>query len=188
MSKLRHDAWSQEEDVLLKDTVLNNIQSGDTQLKAFEEVARHIHRTPAACGFRWNKELRQHYVQEITEAKCLRQNSKEAADIRKNTNYSDINHSSELIETCLSSILQHTIKQQHLIESQYATIDKLTEENQKLAHQFSTLEAKLKMVEEDYQTFITIMERARKMVVLDSTIDQTHFMMDKNGNLQSIAK
>lgn len=188
MTKLRHDAWSHEEDVLLKDTVLYNIESGGTQLKAFKEVASHIHRTPAACGFRWNKELRQHYVQEITEAKRLRLNNKEVAAIQKNSNCPDVHHSSELIKTCLSSILQHTMKQQHLIESQYATIDKLTEENQNLAHQFSTLEAKLKTVEEDYQTFITIMERARKMVVLDSTIDQTHFVMDKNGNLQFIAK
>ena len=72
MTKLWQDAWSHEEDLLLKDTVINYIASGQTQLQAFDLVATELHRTPAACGFRWNKELRGRYQVEISEAKTIR--------------------------------------------------------------------------------------------------------------------
>ena len=72
MTKLRQDAWSHEEDLLLKDMVINYIASGQTQLQAFDLVATELHRTPAACGFRWNKELRGRYQVEISEAKTIR--------------------------------------------------------------------------------------------------------------------
>jgi prespore-specific regulator len=68
MTKLRQDAWSHEEDILLKDTVLKYIESGQIQLEAFDFVSQALHKTPAACGFRWNKELRIRYQKEIREA------------------------------------------------------------------------------------------------------------------------
>src|SRR5699024_3645991 len=75
--------------------------------------------------------------------------------------------------------------------------EKLAKENNELVNRINELEKeltvnenKLTTVEEDYQTFIQIMERARKMTVLD---DQTShkspkFKMDKNGNLEQVAE
>jgi len=48
---------------------------------------------------------------------------------------------------------------------------------------------KLATVEEDYRTFIQIMERARKMTVLEDqgSLSSPSFKMDKNGNLEQFA-
>lgn len=54
MTKQRQDAWSEENDLLLAETVLRHVREGSTQLNAFEEVGDKLNRTSAACGFRWN--------------------------------------------------------------------------------------------------------------------------------------
>lgn len=54
----RQDAWTEEEDKILAETVLRYIRDGKTQLEAFKMVAEHLSRTSAACGFRWNATLR----------------------------------------------------------------------------------------------------------------------------------
>ena len=38
MTKQRQDAWSEENDLLLAETVLRHVREGSTQLNAFEEV------------------------------------------------------------------------------------------------------------------------------------------------------
>src|SRR5699024_10188074 len=52
--------------------------------------------------------------------------------------------------------------------------------------------SKLKTIEEDYKMFIQIMDRARKMSVLDEKDQQyatgSTFRMDKNGNLEQFAQ
>lgn len=65
----RQDAWTEDEDVFLAETVLRFIREGRTQLEAFEEVAKHLSRTPAACGFRWNATVRKQNDQAIQKAK-----------------------------------------------------------------------------------------------------------------------
>lgn len=72
MDAPRQDAWKDEEDILLATTVLKHIREGKTQLEAFQEVAERLHRTPAACGFRWNATVRKEYQKEIQEAKNSR--------------------------------------------------------------------------------------------------------------------
>ncbi|WP_186577564.1 RsfA family transcriptional regulator [Aquibacillus kalidii] len=69
MNNTRQDAWSQDEDVLLAETVLRYIREGKTQLEAFKEVGKKLSRTPAACGFRWNASIRKQYQQAINIAK-----------------------------------------------------------------------------------------------------------------------
>ncbi len=55
MATTRQDAWTDDEDLLLAEVVLRHIRRRlETQLSAFKEVGRHLSRTPAACGFRWN--------------------------------------------------------------------------------------------------------------------------------------
>lgn len=76
--KVRQDAWSHEDDLLLAETVLRHIREGSTQLNAFEEVGDRLNRTSAACGFRWNAEVRKKFQQAMELAKKQRKERKRA--------------------------------------------------------------------------------------------------------------
>lgn len=76
--KVRQDAWSHEDDLLLAETVLRHVREGSTQLKAFDEVGDNLNRTSAACGFRWNAEVRRKYDQAVDIAKRQRKEKKRA--------------------------------------------------------------------------------------------------------------
>ena len=90
MATTRQDAWTDDEDLLLAEVVLRHIREGGTQLSAFK-VGRHLSRTPAACGFRWNSYVRKQYKERIEEAKQLRKvenyEVKETEGIRTYVNY-----------------------------------------------------------------------------------------------------
>ena len=75
--KQRQDAWSEENDLLLAETVLRHVREGSTQLNAFEEVGDRLNRTSAACGFRWNAVVRHQYEKALQLAK--NRGSKECA-------------------------------------------------------------------------------------------------------------
>ncbi|WP_175637821.1 RsfA family transcriptional regulator [Metabacillus schmidteae] len=70
--KQRQDAWSEENDLLLAETVLRHVREGSTQLNAFEEVGDKLNRTSAACGFRWNAVVRHDYEKALSLAKKQR--------------------------------------------------------------------------------------------------------------------
>lgn len=72
MTKQRQDAWSEENDLLLAETVLRHVREGSTQLNAFEEVGDRLNRTSAACGFRWNAVVRHQYEKALSLAKKQR--------------------------------------------------------------------------------------------------------------------
>lgn len=65
----RKGHWSEEEDRILAYTVIQYIQSGKTQLEAFKDVAQQMNRTPSACGYRWNANLRTNFQEELKQAK-----------------------------------------------------------------------------------------------------------------------
>jgi prespore-specific regulator len=70
--KVRQDAWTEENDLLLAETVLRHVREGSTQLNAFEEVGDKLNRTSAACGFRWNAVVRHKYEKALELAKKQR--------------------------------------------------------------------------------------------------------------------
>ena len=70
--KTRQDAWMEENDLLLAETVLRHVREGSTQLNAFEEVGDKLNRTSAACGFRWNAVVRHQYEKALDLAKKQR--------------------------------------------------------------------------------------------------------------------
>lgn len=78
--KVRQDAWSHQDDLLLAETVLRYIRDGGTQLAAFEEVGDALNRTSAACGFRWNAEVRKKYEPAVAIAKKQRKEKKRAQE------------------------------------------------------------------------------------------------------------
>jgi prespore-specific regulator len=72
--------WTEEEDRLLKETVLEAIRLGGTQIEAFEKVGEKLNRTPGSCGFRWNAVVKQQDPHSFLEAKRARV----AKQLRKN--------------------------------------------------------------------------------------------------------
>ncbi|MDE5413725.1 RsfA family transcriptional regulator [Alkalihalobacillus sp. MEB203] len=210
MMKVRQDAWSHEDDVLLAETVLRHIREGSTQLVAFDEVGDELHRTSAACGFRWNAVVRQKYVDQIREAKKERKERKRAAAFATNRRpvrnaslyYPVMNTAQPLnlegldIETVISYLRSLTSNQLPADQLKKEN-EKLLKENLELLTQNKELEAELKTIqdehqtiEEDYQSLIQIMNRARRMAILqeEEPLSNATFRMDKNGNLEKVAK
>ncbi|WP_077327155.1 RsfA family transcriptional regulator [Virgibacillus siamensis] len=212
MVKVRQDAWSHEDDLLLAETVLRHIREGSTQLNAFEEVGDKLNRTSAACGFRWNAEVREKYENAIDLAKRQRKEKKraQAASATKpkqatapTPQYTETNDDAipepESTELNMDSVIHYLTQ---LKEDYYASnqskmsLEQTKKENQTLRNQIEELEQKLSetekqfaAVQEDYQVFMQIMDRARKMTVLEDqgTFKAPSFKMDKNGNLQQVA-
>ncbi|HLR42225.1 MAG TPA: RsfA family transcriptional regulator [Pseudogracilibacillus sp.] len=214
MTKVRQDAWSHEDDLLLAETVLRHIREGSTQLNAFDEVGDILNRTSAACGFRWNAEVRNKYVQAIELAKRQRKEKKRQEATRGNkqplttvpvplaaqaaasehTLIIDEEERSGLSMADVIQFLHQYENNQSQTNSIQYELNRKSEENKLLEEQVATLnqelsktKKRLAMMEEDYQTFIQIMDRARKMTVLeDENLDSPTFRMDKNGNLQQV--
>lgn len=200
---MRQDAWTHEDDLLLAETVLRHVREGSTQLNAFEEVGDKLNRTSAACGFRWNAEVRKHYVEAMELAKRQRKERQRAlAKAKKNKKSSSPKY--VVTKKGRSLTINDVIQFLRELEESYQDSDQtkrsiaeLEKEKKDLEDQVVQLEKELKkttnelkMIREDYQTFIEIMERARKMTVLEDqgTLKAPQFVMDKNGNLEQIAK
>jgi prespore-specific regulator len=261
VSKIRQDAWSEEDDLLLAETVLRHVREGSTQLHAFEEVGDKLERTSAAVGFRWNAIVRKKYEQALKIAKKQRKErqralaksqqqtkpvSKPAApkipapQIHDDETY----HPEEFFKTPYTyerkeqqtkadtfeaQPVQTAPAQQPAAISSYMkpqasknkemTLDevidflqglkrngmtsgKLVQENMELRlqmnelmqqnkvmrEQLNVLEKEHQTVQEDYQSLIQIMDRARRMVLFQDDEANQSFRMDKNGNLEKLAK
>ncbi|PFR75311.1 RsfA family transcriptional regulator [Bacillus cereus] len=151
----RQDSWTNDNDLLLASTVLQNIRNGGTQLAAFKEVAKLLNRTPAACGFRWNSYVRKQYQEEIQQAKQNRKvgNNISLSEQKKETN-------------SLSMTLDDII----LFLKNY----KKTNEFTKLQNQIENLEAenqsilqRVTMYEEEYRMLLNHIDKSRSLVVID---------------------
>lgn len=223
MAKVRQDAWSHEDDLLLAETVLRHIREGSTQLNAFEEVGDKLNRTSAACGFRWNAEVRSKYENAIDLAKRQRKEKKRAqarkqkmktpvVTLSQNEQADETNHDTDVdqgqsglvIEDEPSITLNMVIeylkdlkKDYHASKQSKKSLEKTEKKNIMLNEQVNQLEKELDetkkqlaTIQEDYQAFIQIMERARKMTVLEDQgkIKAPAFRMDKNGNLEQLAQ
>ncbi|WP_226656692.1 RsfA family transcriptional regulator [Pseudalkalibacillus hwajinpoensis] len=221
--KVRQDAWSHEDDLMLAETVLRHVREGSTQLKAFDEVGDRLSRTSAAVGFRWNAIVRERYEQALKLAKKQRKEMKRAErrqpEYTKRESHKPVFHqeqplSQPLLDTPVHTTEPPVTKKQltmrdvitflsNLEQSASSTnklrtnLEKLESENQHLKeentllHQrIKTLENEQQVMKEDYQSLIQIMDRARRMVVLNDNEDQNvpTFKMDKNGNLEKVAR
>ncbi|MFJ7976292.1 RsfA family transcriptional regulator [Peribacillus sp. JNUCC 23] len=205
MSIARQDAWTQDEDVLLAEVVLRHIREGSTQLNSFEEVGKNLSRTAAACGFRWNSHVRKQYKSGIELAKIQRKENKKLPLIEKEEVVSTMTETSvdipqlqltnstitmQDVVQYLTRVAEQTLndsRDRQLITQEY---DKLLRENEKLKHDNKKLFEKLSSVEDDYNALLQIMERARKLIVLeeDKKEKKVKFQMDKNGNLERVEK
>ncbi|WP_328589531.1 RsfA family transcriptional regulator [Priestia abyssalis] len=196
--KIRQDAWSHDDDLLLAETVLRYIREGGTQLAAFDEVGDKLNRTSAACGFRWNAEVRKKYNEAVALAKKQRKERKRALEhsqkaakkavfpsmLEDNSKeYFIEEHATELMAPLqnigLNEVIQFLCQirsnqsESHVLAKQN---ELLRQENEQLSIQNKQLEAKLEQlqqqqatIQEDYQTLLQIMQRATQLVSLEET-------------------
>lgn len=256
--KVRQDAWTDENDLLLAETVLRHVREGSTQLNAFEEVGDKLNRTSAACGFRWNAVVRHRYEKALQLAKKQRKQrqrilgkdqggkkkllysppvptleevgpiataeveayetyeayevpnfSEEMADepVAVATNimqaalpspaFSQMNAPREMnMETVISYLrsLGGSNIQVDILKSENERLKRemasLKRRNEELEGKIQHLEQNTEIIQEDYETLMKIMNRARKLVVLEEEEERpaTKFKMDRNGNLEKIAE
>ncbi|EMA6341774.1 RsfA family transcriptional regulator [Bacillus cytotoxicus] len=210
--KTRQDAWTKEDDFLLAETVLRHIRSGSTQLRAFDEVGDKLNRTSAACGFRWNAEVRQNYEEAIQLAKKQRKELKRSEARIEKEQYLKTKEAKQLVmdtknlEDITSNLhsltIQDVISFLQNIEQHHPSLTKLQNENETLQTKLASLqkindelETKLAVltkqqqtIEEDYAMLVKIMDRARHLVSKDQQKEQIApiFKTDQNGDLDII--
>ena len=219
--KVRQDAWSHEDDLMLAETVLRHVREGSTQLKAFDEVGDRLSRTSAAVGFRWNAIVRERYEQALKLAKKQRKEMKRA-ELRQPTYTESEKRPPIMKREQLSQTMNEEVKETQQVPTQKqmtmrdvisylsnleqsasgtsrlrTNLEKLelenehlTEQNTLLHQRIKTLENEQQVMKEDYQSLIQIMDRARRMVVLNDNEENNvpAFKMDKNGNLEKLAR
>ena len=229
--KVRQDAWTDEDDLLLAETVLRHVREGSTQLNAFEEVGDQLNRTSAACGFRWNAVVRYSYEQALQLAKKHRKDKMRAASgeqAKKRLLYTPpaseamVDYEELLQEETtvqykeaspyqeptvpvskVSITMQDVIYFLQTVGSSNIKVTALENENTRLKQEIKgqmlrneELEKKLEKLEkqshtvqEDYETLMNILNRARKLAVLDDEErSQTSFRMDRKGKKKKIAE
>lgn len=206
MTTVRQDAWTQDEDLLLAEVVLKYIREGGTQLSAFEEVGRKLSRTSAACGFRWNSFVRKQYKQGIELAKKQRKEMKKDGGLPKpqmmeNPSINEENSLNSDEQLTLSDVIAYLRRYEQSEDTQGTLKDQndrlkerlslLEDENNRLRKEKKEIEKQLDLVKEDYKALIGIMDRARKMMMLqeeDTKNRQVKFQIERNGNLEKIEK
>ncbi|RWZ60707.1 RsfA family transcriptional regulator [Halobacillus fulvus] len=144
MDAPRQDAWKDDEDILLADTVLNYIRKGKTQLEAFQEVAEQLKRTPAACGFRWNATVRKQYQKEIEEAKGNRKQKRDFFVNGQTRQEAPISLDAAISLLKEMKVRQNEDQDRQKLEYQ---LQKLNEDNQELRSQLKEWEAAWKEVD-----------------------------------------
>ncbi|WP_018394896.1 RsfA family transcriptional regulator [Bacillus sp. 37MA] len=178
--KIRQDAWSEENDLLLAETVLRHVREGSTQLNAFEEVGDELNRTSAACGFRWNAVVRQQYEKALSLAK--KQRKQRSRTLEKKVLY--VPPTEGINMTDVIAYLQGM----ESIDLLKAENERLRSENEQLQNKLNQIEHSSEIMQEDYETLMKIMNRARKFVALDDETPAVTFKMERNGNLEKIAE
>ncbi len=210
LMKTRQDAWTKEDDLLLAETVLRHIRSGSTQIKAFDEVGDTLNRTSAACGFRWNAEVRQNFENAVQLAKKQRKELKRSEAHIEKEQFTKTRHQlvidAEFSEDILPNkqvlTMQNVISFLQNLEHNHPSLAKLETENDLLQDQLTSLQKanhelevklavltkKQQAIEEDYAMLVRIMDRARKLVSVEEQDEQIApiFKTDQNGNLDII--
>lgn len=202
MVKIRQDAWLKENDDLLAEAVIRHVKEGSTQLNAFEEAGDALSRTAAACGFRWNAVVRKIYEKELRAAKKERKERMRVlgTSTRRRTSgiYLLANNQEQgetksvpLSALSIDIVIAYLLRLQHMggTDAEATKWRHLasvaTEKVKKLEEELAKLERENKNIREDYEQFVQIMNRARRLVTLDEEEERTApiFKMERNGNL-----
>ncbi|MFC7442308.1 RsfA family transcriptional regulator [Laceyella putida] len=205
MAVKRQDAWTPDDDMILAEVTLRHIREGGTQLSAFEEVAEKLGRTPAACGFRWNSTVRKKYEAAIQIAKSQRQKRLQERNrsysFRMKTEEEGSGDALYSIDNIIRFLRQYKnevneLKRQQKqlekeLEEKELLLKNLETENSQMKAHLEHVQSDYRLVNDDYRTLVQIMERARKMALLneeDEALNKAKFRMEENGNLERLDK
>ncbi len=202
MVKIRQDAWTEDNDILLAETVLRHVREGSTQLSAFEEVGDALNRTAAACGFRWNAVVRRDYENDLEDAKKERKQAMRMLgndfNRRRQQLYTPTQGSNEknnvsipLSALSLDTVIAYLVRLHHNggndVESLRwkQTAKAANEKIRTLESEIQELQKENEAIRADYEQFVQIMNRARRLVALDDEALRSApaFTMEPNGNL-----
>lgn len=161
--KVRSDAWLHEEDLLLAETVLRHIREGSTQLRAFEEVGDKLNRTSAACGFRWNAEIRKNYEQAVSLAKKQR---KELKRVQANEHKLIVENETQLE----SKTIIPTIPQ---LETSYQT--EMATELVPVLSKNITLDDVITFLQNNYSTTHTTIQKENEQLIRENQLLQQKY-------------
>ncbi|WP_050182883.1 RsfA family transcriptional regulator [Domibacillus robiginosus] len=185
--KVRQDAWSEDNDLLLAETVLRHVREGSTQLKAFEEVGDILNRTAAACGFRWNAVIRSQYEKALGLARKQRKQHFRHLQKKESTRNLHVVLDNDpadqiIIEDTSPSLLTMRdiiafLKNMDASQADYESLrqelDTVKREKAAIEVKYAELEKRAVMMKEDYEEIVKIMNRARKMVIFEEEISKT---------------
>ena len=165
VTRLRKDCWTEVEDELLVSVVIKHIQSGSTQLKAFEEVGKQLTRTASACGFRWNSYLRKKHKDQIVKAKKERKKMLYPCQTTEQTYKYSFND----VLNYLEELFYHADKNRLLLKDKELSQEKISHLEKQIRYLKAnnrSLEEKNKKIEEDFQSVLGYLESARKIALL----------------------
>jgi prespore-specific regulator len=204
MAVKRQDAWTPNDDMILAEVTLRHIREGGTQLSAFEEVAEKLGRTPAACGFRWNSTVRKKYEAAIQIAKSQRQKrlqekGRAVSHRAKSDGLTTGGDTAYSIDNIIRFLRQykneiHELKRQQKqmekeLEEREQLAKQLEKENMEMKEQLNHVQSDYRLVNDDYRTLVQIMERARRMALIndeDEELHETNVCMEENGDLEHV--
>lgn len=161
---MRKDGWNDEKDKILAEIVVDCIKSSRTQLDGFEKASEQLGKTSAACGFRWNSEVRKRYEEEVKEAKSESRKSKK---LRGNS--VTILNTVSAVEGQQGQIVQ--LKWSELLYQLKIEFEGLQSANESLNRENMILKERLaeKPLAEDLETLVRIMDRARLLGITEQT-------------------
>ena len=182
---LRQDGWTEEDDRILAEITLRNIRDGSTQTKAFEEAGERLNRTAGACAFRWATVVKHQYQAAVDAAKRHAREMKKKRMQKRNINLEQISVVLEGdTEVDLDTVIR-TIKVFKQKERNYRTIMReyqrleeenrlLRKENELLRREVNEMHKRNLQQEEDYKTLLHIVNRARKMSLIEEKQDDDY--------------
>jgi len=168
----RKDIWKPSDDELLAETILEHIKRGSTQLKAFQEVGEQLGRTAAACGFRWNSEVRKQYEEQIKEAKQIRSSLKIKPQIEGIAKVSTIHNQVNPLDAIMDQLSRYRATFENMEKQIRELRDELTTKDtliESLKQQIEDSKTPQEKMTDDYKSLIQIMSRARELGALDRT-------------------
>lgn len=181
----RTDAWKPEHDLLLAEVVIKHIENGSTQLNGFEEAGDRLNRTASACGFRWNKEIRHIYEEQIEDAKRRRKVFLRSQSPETQQTHKKMFAPTEPIVPTIKPALDSPI--QAAMDSFSSYITNLTQENDALIEENEALRKENAELRRDYGEFVSLMNRAKDLALQDiGATPAPKFKMAQNGNLESL--
>ena len=174
MTATRQDAWTDQEDTLLANIVLHHIKNGSTQLQAFDEAGIKLKRTSAACGFRWNSNIRKQYHSDIKLAKeqkkkrkfknktSLTEHSENEDKVQLEPNsLEDAVHFFKQIKTLITSINEYKDENEQL----KAELTMLKREQADELEKVEEIESRYQKIQEEYYALISLLDQAKKITV-----------------------